>query len=40
MNGIFEKRKLVKLNQVQYIAVGFFFIILIGAGLLTLPIAS
>lgn len=40
MNGLFEKRRLKRLNQVQYIAVGFFCIILIGASVLTLPIAS
>lgn len=35
-----KKHKVKKLNQVHYIALGFLFIILIGTGLLMLPIAS
>lgn len=40
MNGLFERHRLHRLNQVQYIALGFFFIILAGSLILTLPIAS
>lgn len=40
MNGLFEIRQIRRLNQVQCIAAGFFCIILIGACILTLPIAS
>ena len=40
MNGLFERHGYHRLNQVQYIALGFFFIILAGSLILTLPIAS
>ena len=40
MNGLFERHRYHRLNQVQYIALGFFFIILAGSLILTLPIAS
>ena len=40
MNGLFERHRLRRLNQVQFIALGFFFIILAGSLILTLPIAS
>lgn len=40
MNGLFERHRYHRLNQVQYIALGFFFIILAGSLMLTLPIAS
>ena len=40
MEGLFEKHKLHRLNEVQYIAIGFFLIILAGAVILTLPISS
>ncbi len=40
MNGLFEIQQIRRLNQVQSIAAGFFAIILIGASILTLPIAS
>lgn len=40
MNGLFERHRYHRLNQVQYIALGFFFMILAGSLILTLPIAS
>ncbi len=40
MNGLFERHGYHRLNQVQYIALGFFFIILAGSLILMLPIAS
>ncbi|MCI7106647.1 MAG: TrkH family potassium uptake protein [Lachnospiraceae bacterium] len=40
MNGLFQKHRTKRLNQVQYIAAGFFLIILIGTCILMLPIAS
>ena len=40
MNGLFEKGRIKRLNQVQYIAAGFFLIILFGAIMLMSPLAS
>jgi trk system potassium uptake protein TrkH len=40
MNGLFERHRFRKLNQVQYIACGFFLMILIGTGLLLLPCSA
>ena len=40
MNGIIERRGKRRLNQVQYIAVGFFLIIMAGTCFLMLPISS
>lgn len=40
MNGLFERHRKHRLNQVQYIALGFFFIILVGSLILMLPVAS
>ena len=40
MKGLFERHRYHRLNQVQYIALGFFFMILAGSLILTLPIAS
>lgn len=40
MNGLFERHKVHRLNQVQFIALGFFLIILAGGLLLSLPISS
>ncbi|MCD7708260.1 MAG: TrkH family potassium uptake protein [Clostridiales bacterium] len=40
MNGIFEKIKGRRMNQVQFIALGFLLIIIAGACILTLPVAS
>lgn len=40
MNGIFEIRKHKRINQVQYIALGFILMILVGTALLMLPIAT
>lgn len=40
MNGLFEFKKVKKLNQVQYIAVGFLLMILVGTAFLMLPIAT
>lgn len=40
MNGLLAKHRMHRLNQVQYIAVGFFLIILAGACLLALPVSS
>lgn len=40
MNGLFERHQTRRLNQVQFIASGFFLIILTGACILTLPVAS
>ena len=40
MKQIFSKHRLRRLNQVQFIAAGFFMIVLVGTCLLMLPIAS
>ncbi|MCI7322648.1 MAG: TrkH family potassium uptake protein [Lachnospiraceae bacterium] len=40
MNGLFEKGRIKRLNQVQYIAAGFFLIILLGTFMLMSPMAS
>ncbi len=40
MNVLSAGRRIRRLSQVQYIAVGFFLIILVGACLLTLPVSS
>ena len=40
MNGLFEKGRIRRLNQVQYIAAGFFLIILFGTLMLMSPLAS
>lgn len=40
MKQIFSKHRLRRLNQVQFIAAGFFLIVLVGTCLLMLPIAS
>ncbi|MCM1283604.1 MAG: TrkH family potassium uptake protein [Muribaculaceae bacterium] len=40
MKGIFERHRRLRLNQVQYIAAGFFLIILAGACVLSLPISA
>jgi trk system potassium uptake protein TrkH len=40
VNGLFEKHKFRRLNQVQYIACGFLLMILIGTALLLLPIST
>ena len=40
MNGLFEKGRIKRLNQVQYIAAGFFLIILLGTIMLMSPLAS
>ena len=40
MNGLFEKGRIKRLNQVQYIAAGFFLIILFGTLMLMSPLAS
>ena len=40
MKQIFSKHHLRRLNQVQFIAAGFFMIVLVGTCLLMLPIAS
>lgn len=40
MNGLLARHRIQRLNQVQYIAVGFFLIILTGACLLALPVSS
>ena len=40
MNGLFQTHKFKKMNQVQFIAVGFLAIILIGSLLLMLPFAT
>lgn len=40
MNGLLARHRMQRLNQVQYIALGFFLIILAGTCLLALPLAS
>lgn len=40
MNGLIERRPHTRLNQVQFIALGFFLIIMLGTFMLMLPISS
>lgn len=40
MNGLIERRPNKRLNQVQFIALGFFLIIMLGTFMLMLPISS